>query len=76
MSWRGLKMNDLTKDELLFLNKTLQWIIINHRELNSTFELQEKIQSLIDNYCEHESNGSKGLSPYTQCRKCGIKYEN
>lgn len=46
-------MNDFTKEELKCLLLTLDKVYIASRSVRQD-ELQEKIQSLIDNYCEHD----------------------
>lgn len=65
-------MNEFTKEEL-------QEIVDMANDINNGsqahglelhFELRDKIQSMIDNYCEHE----KVVPNYdckTQCDKCG-----
>ena len=44
----GFLMNDFTKKELEFIYQLLNWIT------NEDYPLKNKIQSMIDNYCEHE----------------------
>ena len=65
----GLKeMNDFTKEELILILKFLRGaysIESDGCELKA-----EKIQSLIDNYCEHESKINIGEAPMI-CKKCG-----
>ena len=49
MTTKGLEMNDFTKKELIEINKVLErdsWELFT--------DLQSKIQSMIDNYCEHK----------------------
>ena len=46
-------MNDLTKEELEHLYSHMKWACdIEVTEKN--IALKDKIQSMIDNYCEHE----------------------
>lgn len=45
-------MNDFTKDELSYLLHALKNLHANYMP-----ELEIKIKSLINNYCEHESSG-------------------
>jgi hypothetical protein len=49
-------MNDFTKEELIDINVILcVWIAkFNHPHDKETFKIQEKIQSMIENYCDHE----------------------
>lgn len=61
-------MNDFTKEEL-------KEILQNIKESEITvgaqrFHLSGKIQSMIDNYCEHESEIDIGEAPMI-CQKCG-----
>lgn len=49
-------MNDFTKDELEFiLDGTRHW---SNKNIPTpwVFEFKKKVESMIDNYCEHESN--------------------
>ncbi len=59
-------MNEFTKEELQYLHETLRWITEDFKEPDSTYELRDKIQSLIDNYCEHEHDKEEFL----RCLKC------
>jgi len=58
-------MNDFTKEELMDLKRAVLWVDHEHDEL-----LANKIQSMIDNYCEHESEIDIGEAPLI-CKKCG-----
>lgn len=65
-------MNDFTKDELFNLYvMTCAWVGYNNDDQPSV-NLQNKIRTLIDNYCEHEYylNGC-GENVIAQCHKCG-----
>ena len=70
-------MNDFTKEELVMLKNLTRQHVNQFRENSDCIELMEKIQSLIDNYCEHESNGEMRLSYPGQwkCKKCGEFYK-
>ena len=69
-------MNEFTKEEL----KIIQWEIntaVNKLDMATLSskkhsELNEKIQSMIDNYCEHEEKHKEWLS--YQCDKCGLMF--
>lgn len=74
-------MNDFTKEELEELKRCCNWVI-NCKDTHYTtitYGLPDKIQSLIDNYCEHEFdmtdwvNDSSGCRWY-QCKKCEGRY--
>ena len=73
------KMNDYTKDELqvilldmIFYAKNKK--IKNLNEAVSHVELREKIEAMIENYCDHcwliNINNF-----FKFCDRCGIKYE-
>lgn len=59
-------MNDFTKEELNELLDCIGWKLgEGHRNPNITFSLEKKIQSMIDNYCEH-----KNIAPEYSCIMC------
>lgn len=69
-------MNDFTKEELQYILECVSpddsalnggW----YREPDVIYRLKEKIQSMIDNYCEHEFS-IKSLCPHflMMCEKC------
>lgn len=67
-------MNKFTKEELELINKCI-WLADTEHGLCRVFEvhkLQIKVQSLIDNYCEHKFylNGC-GQNLFAHCHKCG-----
>ncbi len=79
----GLRVNDFTKEELQYLRDRI------YERPNSVTEnmkkMRDKIQSMIDDYCEHEecqheSDGNVQallVNPpiYTfTCKKCGVGY--
>lgn len=51
-------MNEFTKEELNYM----EWAI---GEVNYSHQLRDKIQSMIDNYCEH-----RVLTPEVNAMKC------
>lgn len=62
-------MNDFTKEELIDIYDALM-----NTEIPIFENLPSKVQSMIDNYCEHEKDGRVydgilGLS--FRCLKCG-----
>jgi len=57
-------MNDFTKEELSNLHEFLDIACELYSEPDSTFELRDKLQSMIANYSEHE------------CPSCGRKIIN
>lgn len=72
-------MNDFTKEEL----QIIQWEIntaVNKLDMATLSsekhsELNEKIKSMIDNYCEHEWH-SGGNRPWLHCIKCKSNFKH
>jgi hypothetical protein len=71
-----LFMNDFTKEEL----EELIWLAKNIPYTMAKHPIYEKIQYMIDNYCEHETNYDTltlrdeklGILGYfDRCKKCG-----
>lgn len=65
-------MNDFTKEELLTLIDAFKWIRDEPSWRNQEGwddKLQHKIQSMIDDYCEHEKVIQD--SCLVDCCKCG-----
>ncbi len=70
-------MNDFTKQELYFLSKATrhirkQWVdLMPEGQEIDEFDLEEKINLMIDNYCEHDPHGHF-IQGVDKCRKCGV----
>ena len=68
-------MNDFTKDELEVILLDMTCIAEKNRQLKEApfhLEIRNKLQSLIDNYCEHEwEPNPRDLEWY--CSECGVK---
>ncbi len=62
-------MNDFTKGELILLAESIPYLL--HIKTNARTDLLIKIDSMIDNYCEHISDG-RNTTP--KCLKCGEFY--
>ena len=62
-------MNDFTKEELEELLDNIDQSLITVGEQAEI--ILSKLQSMIDNYCEHEIEVD--YSPYGLCKKCGVK---
>lgn len=60
-------MNDFTKEEL----EKLRSAITNYDYCDD--KLHDKLQSLIDNYCEHQETENIGGWVW-KCVKCGMKF--
>ena len=64
-------MNDFTKYELHSLLWAIGYVRERTNNCGDTMRaLKPKIQSLIDNYCEHEPHGDFHEC-VDRCRKCG-----
>lgn len=61
-------MNDFTKDELMNISDAILYSSLFHSRQDRLIPIRDKIQSLIDNYCDHEliPNGSGNYI----CSKC------
>jgi len=59
-------MNDFTKDELKFIAIALERFAVKDSELD------KKIHSLIDNYCEHENVARDTGRRMHICNDCGV----
>ena len=57
-------MNDFTKEELQLAHEYL-------RGNTRTWKLADKIQSMIDNYCEHDYRTSN--ESHFKCKDCGVR---
>lgn len=73
-------MNEFTKEELIDLYYAIRYFWKNraYRDLPSdtetcshSYDLMEKIDSLIDNYCEHDWQEIFNERTYSRCNKCG-----
>ena len=74
-----------TKEELLIFKDAIKIYLRTPSPIEAE-HLQEKLQGMIDNYCEHESDGIIYPNPYYEpykdnlviykCGKCGVNYEN
>lgn len=73
-------MNDFTKEELEIISLCVENDFYNSNYPRSMYEpLYEKIQSMIDNYCDHEyllTITINGESCSLICSKCNKVYIN
>lgn len=72
--YRGFVLNDFTKEELKYLFR--KFMLTNGDDFEH--RLEAKLQSLINNYCEHESVRSISDADYVYvCAQCDkvVKYE-
>lgn len=53
-------MNDFTKEELKYLHELVGSISIAGHPIDDE-ALESKIQSMIDNYCEHENENTNSM---------------
>lgn len=66
-------MNDFTKEELIKILKAYEMdphYFDSHQEINN---FGGRIQSMIDNYCEHKNTECTGGWTY-KCTDCGMKF--
>lgn len=76
-------MNDFTKEELEMIRYSFHETIVRNDPwgnpclLSMHRTLKDKIQSMIDNYCEH-SWSAVGIHPWLHCYKCkgNFNYDN
>lgn len=64
-------MNDFTKEDLEFiLDGTRHW---SNKNIPTpwVFEFKKKVESMIDNYCEHEWKKCFADFEYDECTRCG-----
>lgn len=65
-------MNDFMKEELALLLTGLNYIsepgLIDLQDIPKIMSLQNKIRSMIDNYCEHDYHETSAMVEY--CHKC------
>lgn len=75
-------MNNFTKDELKDIKHGIDWIFEHqaYKDKAPILELGHKIQSMIDDYCEHEKifhlitiENKKDPVIYIRCDNCGKK---
>lgn len=66
-------MNDFTKEELVKLKNGIEYLSdrtsLSNQYLKGNIDLAHKIQSLIDNYCDHEHTKSHTMNVRV-CDKC------
>lgn len=66
-------MNDFTKEELGQIFLDINHNILKHGIQNVDpwyLDLRDKVESMIDNYCEHENDISESIYPQKECKKC------
>jgi hypothetical protein len=71
-------MNDFTKEELQFLYECMDDEISTFRLTNNHYccTMRDKIQSMIDSYCEHiPSDAHYEQFRWQLCQKCGVQYK-
>lgn len=65
-------MNELTKEELHIIMRAVNFYLGE----NSGKQIKDKIQLIIDRYCQHEylcimNESGHGFKYFKVCRKCG-----
>lgn len=67
-------MNDFTKEELKrLLLRSYSWVSYPENQNKDELELINKIQSMIDNYCDHEWRCWDDKHNTRECIKCDEK---
>jgi len=70
-------MNDFTKDELETIYLDMNHSVLKYGKENVApfyLELRDKVENMIDNYCEHERHGDFHVC-VDKCIKCGDFYK-
>ena len=65
-------MNDFTKEELEYIMHL--WHVCNSYHSSPSQNFKNKLQSMIDNYCEHDPVGDWHVC-VDKCSKCGVIVE-
>lgn len=66
-------MNEFTKEELMSLKFCIEIASIEESSiLDSRKQLLAKIQSMIDNYCEHKEKYEDHDDSVDRCKTCGV----
>ena len=65
-------MNNFTKEELLLL---LEDALSTRHGCQEYWPIIEKIQSMIDNYCDHKWDGWVGYDSWKKCKHCKEVYK-
>ena len=73
-------MNDFTKEELEIIKHGVDWVFEHQdfKDKSSVLILGRKIQSMIDNYCEHDKRPYESYVTGFQekCCKCDKVFED
>jgi hypothetical protein len=65
-------MNDLTKDELIFIKETVDTDIKYYGGDHIGHGASNKLKGMIDNYCEqHEADEFEN---HDFCKNCGVRF--
>jgi len=71
-------MNDFTKEELIKLKNGIEYlpnsISISHQYLADCVVIMQKLDGMIDNYCEHDGEIGHDY-PGEKCMKCCRMWE-
>lgn len=68
-------MNDFTKDELTLIQYAINQFKPKESDYPDVDPLFHKLQSMIDNYCEHYWT-SGGTRPWLHCIKCKANFDH
>lgn len=69
-------MNDFTKEELELIYRMFHHFVYSPywRKSDEEEPLKDRIQSMIDNYCEHSESQSDHNYDVERCNKCGTLF--
>lgn len=70
---RGRRMNDFTKDELQIIHLDMCTYVQQNKILKespSHKALRDKVEAMIDKYCEHDCKDTIFIRTVTACSKC------
>ena len=62
------KMNEFTKEELEEIKKSLAYVISNGQSSDKAYYLIQKVDLMIEDYCDHEFDMTNWVHDSTGCR--------
>ena len=63
-------MNDFTKEELEYIADCVDFGILDRNRNDNFLYMDEKLQSMIENYCEHSQHIYYEDIPAGECTEC------
>ena len=67
-------MSEITKEELKYIRDTMVNIVEVYPDTELPYSIRDKIQKMLDNYCEHHFETIKDCfgQYFPVCMKCGV----